>query len=216
MKIWRSRHSWLFHQALDVICQIYFSWLLSIGILFVLWFAFLIFHATARPDWLSQKRAWCSGLEGQCHCGWQGSCCHSVISFSLFQWCRGSRGELSLEWRSSWKAELPPEAARGPFISHNATQDSLLSSFFPGAPTGPYLKEDNSHWQLHAHYYPPLLRSATVKKFMVGYEMLAQEQRDLTPEQVIHLCTCVHTEQRTWTFDFSHLHWAYPDYSQMS
>lgn len=114
----------------------------------------------------------------------------------------------------------------GPFISHNPTQDSLLSSFFPGAPTGPYLKEDNSHWQLHAHYYPPLLRSATVKKFMVGYEMLAQEQRDLTPEQVIHLCTCIYTEQRTWTFCSvqnvmcflicSHLHWAYPDYSQMS
>jgi len=39
------------------------------------------------------------------------------------------------------------------------------------------------HWQLHAHIYPPLLRSATVKKFMVGYEMLAEPQRDLTPEQ---------------------------------
>ncbi len=39
------------------------------------------------------------------------------------------------------------------------------------------------HWQLHAHFYPPLLRSATVKKFMVGYEMLAEAQRDLTPEQ---------------------------------
>ena len=38
-------------------------------------------------------------------------------------------------------------------------------------------------WQLHAHFYPPLLRSATVKKFMVGYEMLAEAQRDLTPEQ---------------------------------
>src|SRR5205823_13319854 len=37
-------------------------------------------------------------------------------------------------------------------------------------------------WHLHAHYYPPLLRSATVRKFMVGYEMLAQPQRDLTPE----------------------------------
>lgn len=37
-------------------------------------------------------------------------------------------------------------------------------------------------WQLHAHFYPPLLRSATVKKFMVGYEMLAEPQRDLTPE----------------------------------
>ncbi len=37
-------------------------------------------------------------------------------------------------------------------------------------------------WHFHAHYYPPLLRSATVRKFMVGYEMLAMPQRDLTPE----------------------------------
>lgn len=37
-------------------------------------------------------------------------------------------------------------------------------------------------WHLHAHFYPPLLRSATVRKFMVGYEMLAQPQRDLTAE----------------------------------
>ena len=43
--------------------------------------------------------------------------------------------------------------------------------------------EDQPHWQLHAHYYPPLLRSASVKKFMVGYEMLAETQRDITPEQ---------------------------------
>jgi UDPglucose--hexose-1-phosphate uridylyltransferase len=38
-------------------------------------------------------------------------------------------------------------------------------------------------WQLHAHFYPPLLRSASVRKFMVGFEMLAEAQRDLTPEQ---------------------------------
>lgn len=38
-------------------------------------------------------------------------------------------------------------------------------------------------WQLHGHCYPPLLRSAAVKKFMVGYEMLAEPQRDLTAEQ---------------------------------
>jgi UDPglucose--hexose-1-phosphate uridylyltransferase len=42
---------------------------------------------------------------------------------------------------------------------------------------------DDAHWTLHAHFYPPLLRSATVRKFMVGYEMLAEAQRDLTPEQ---------------------------------
>ena len=39
------------------------------------------------------------------------------------------------------------------------------------------------YWQLHAHFYPPLLRSATVKKFMVGFEMLGESQRDITPEQ---------------------------------
>ncbi len=43
------------------------------------------------------------------------------------------------------------------------------------------LPHDELH--LHAHYYPPLLRSATVRKFMVGYEMLGQPQRDITPEQ---------------------------------
>ena len=64
--------------------------------------------------------------------------------------------------------------------------DNLFEVSFPysmgwhGAPTAP---GDYGHWQLHAHIYPPLLRSATVKKFMVGYEMLAEAQRDLTAEQ---------------------------------
>jgi UDPglucose--hexose-1-phosphate uridylyltransferase len=40
----------------------------------------------------------------------------------------------------------------------------------------------NQHWRLHGHFYPPLLRSATVKKHMVGYEMLAESQRDLSAE----------------------------------
>lgn len=42
--------------------------------------------------------------------------------------------------------------------------------------------EQRAEWHAHAHYYPPLLRSATVRKYMVGYEMLAQPQRDLTAE----------------------------------
>jgi UDPglucose--hexose-1-phosphate uridylyltransferase len=37
-------------------------------------------------------------------------------------------------------------------------------------------------FHLHAHFYPPLLRSATIRKFMVGYQMLGMPQRDLTPE----------------------------------
>ncbi len=64
--------------------------------------------------------------------------------------------------------------------------DNLFQTSFPysmgwhGAPTdyGRY-----PGWQLHAHFYPPLLRSASVRKFMVGYEMLAEPQRDLTPEE---------------------------------
>jgi UDPglucose--hexose-1-phosphate uridylyltransferase len=41
---------------------------------------------------------------------------------------------------------------------------------------------DNPVWHLHAHYFPPLLRGATVRKFMAGYELLATPQRDITPE----------------------------------
>jgi len=64
--------------------------------------------------------------------------------------------------------------------------DNLFETSFPysmGWHGAPSLTENVEHWQLHAHFYPPLLRSATVKKFMVGYEMLANAQRDLTPEQ---------------------------------
>lgn len=66
------------------------------------------------------------------------------------------------------------------------TYDKLFGVSFPysmGWHGAPQDKKNNKHWLLHAHYYPPLLRSATVKKFMVGYEMLAEPQRDLTPEQ---------------------------------
>ena len=54
---------------------------------------------------------------------------------------------------------------------------------FHFAPSGEHLKESQDHWQLYASYLPPLLRSASVKKFMVGYELLAQPQRDLTAEK---------------------------------
>jgi UDPglucose--hexose-1-phosphate uridylyltransferase len=46
----------------------------------------------------------------------------------------------------------------------------------------PFDNRPHPEWTLHAHFYPPLLRSATVRKFMVGYEMLAMPQRDITPE----------------------------------
>ena len=64
--------------------------------------------------------------------------------------------------------------------------DNLFETSFPysmGWHAAPDGKGNYGHWQLHAHFYPPLLRSAAVKKFMVGYEMLAEAQRDLTAEQ---------------------------------
>ena len=64
--------------------------------------------------------------------------------------------------------------------------DNLFETSFPysmGFHGAPFNGENNDHWQLHAHFYPPLLRSATVRKFMVGYEMLGESQRDLTAEQ---------------------------------
>ena len=63
--------------------------------------------------------------------------------------------------------------------------DNLFEIAFPysmGFHQRPTDAEPHPEWHLHAHYYPPLLRSATVRKFMVGYEMLAAPQRDITAE----------------------------------
>ena len=63
--------------------------------------------------------------------------------------------------------------------------DNLFEISFPysmGFHQAPADGQPHPEWVLHAHFYPPLLRSATVRKFMVGYEMLAMPQRDITPE----------------------------------
>ena len=63
--------------------------------------------------------------------------------------------------------------------------DNLFQTEFPytmGWHGAPMSQGNHDHWQLHAHFYPPLLRSASVRKFMVGYEMLAEAQRDITAE----------------------------------
>ncbi len=64
--------------------------------------------------------------------------------------------------------------------------DNLFSTSFPysmGWHSCPTDGEEYHYWRLHAVYYPPLLRSATIRKFLVGYEMTAEPQRDITPEQ---------------------------------
>jgi UDPglucose--hexose-1-phosphate uridylyltransferase len=64
--------------------------------------------------------------------------------------------------------------------------DQVFHCEFPytaGIHQAPSTGDDHDAWQLHMHFYPPLLRSATVKKFMVGYELLAAAQRDITAER---------------------------------
>jgi UDPglucose--hexose-1-phosphate uridylyltransferase len=63
--------------------------------------------------------------------------------------------------------------------------DALFDVSFPysaGLHQAPTDGAEHPEWHLHLHVYPPLLRSATVRKFLVGYEMLGEAQRDLTPE----------------------------------
>jgi UDPglucose--hexose-1-phosphate uridylyltransferase len=69
--------------------------------------------------------------------------------------------------------------------------DQLFDCSFPyssGIHQAPTNGNENEHWHLHMSFYPPLLRSATVKKFMVGYEMFGMPQRDLTAE---HAALCL-------------------------
>jgi UDPglucose--hexose-1-phosphate uridylyltransferase len=64
--------------------------------------------------------------------------------------------------------------------------DNLFETSFPytmGFHQSPTDESEHPEWHFHAHFYPPLLRSATVRKFMVGFEMLGMPQRDITPEE---------------------------------
>jgi UDPglucose--hexose-1-phosphate uridylyltransferase len=88
----------------------------------------------------------------------------------------GSLTELSAEESSSLADILQKVTTR---------YDNLFEVSFPysmGFHQAPVDGQPHKAWHLHAHYYPPLLRSATIRKFMVGYEMLAMPQRDLTAE----------------------------------
>jgi UDPglucose--hexose-1-phosphate uridylyltransferase len=86
------------------------------------------------------------------------------------------------ELRAAERDALADVAKRAFTRLDNLFRTSFAYSFgWHGAPFTPDAAVDA--WQVHAHVYPPLLRSATVRKFMVGFEMLAEPQRDLTPEQ---------------------------------
>ncbi|OCB74291.1 UDP-glucose--hexose-1-phosphate uridylyltransferase [Flavobacterium crassostreae] len=80
--------------------------------------------------------------------------------------------------------------------------DNLFETSFPyssGIHQAPTDGLAHPEWQFHMHFYPPLLRSATVKKFMVGYEMLGESQRDITPErsaQILKEQSIIHYKQQ--------------------
>lgn len=73
--------------------------------------------------------------------------------------------------------------------------DRIFHTSFPysmGIHQKPTDGQDHPEWQFHIHFYPPLLRSATVKKYFVGYEMFAEGQRDITPEAAVKILKEVH------------------------
>jgi len=80
--------------------------------------------------------------------------------------------------------------------------DNLFETSFPyssGIHQAPTDGELHPEWQFHMHFYPPLLRSASVKKFMVGYEMMGESQRDITPEksaQMLRDMTNIHYKNK--------------------
>ena len=81
-----------------------------------------------------------------------------------------------------------------------AKYDALFQVPFPysmGFHQRPTDGEPHAEWHMHAHFYPPLLRSATVRKFMVGYEMLATPQRDVTPESAAERLRCASVADQT-------------------
>ncbi|HAF89333.1 MAG TPA: galactose-1-phosphate uridylyltransferase [Deltaproteobacteria bacterium] len=80
--------------------------------------------------------------------------------------------------------------------------DNLFQASFPysmGWHGASFFSNSKDAWRLHAHIYPPLLRSSTIRKFMVGYEMLAEVQRDISPEQAsarLRECSNLHYSKK--------------------
>jgi UDPglucose--hexose-1-phosphate uridylyltransferase len=98
-----------------------------------------------------------------------------------------------------------PKRSVGSFVDLDATQksgladilkrvttryDNLFQVSFPytmGFHQRPTDGEPHAEWEFHAHFFPPLLRSAEIRKFMVGFEMLGMPQRDITPEKAAEM-----------------------------
>jgi galactose-1-phosphate uridylyltransferase (family 1) len=94
--------------------------------------------------------------------------------------------DLALAARIADLTTTARDALPAPLIELLSRYDNLFRYPFPysmGWHQAPFGGGSTEPWQLHAHFLPPLLRSATMRKFMVGYELLAEAQRDLTAEE---------------------------------
>ena len=128
------------------------------------------------------------------HQGWRGEVPAELTPGATLVGVAGAKG---LRNRVTWTVrevepprllELSGDArdALADALKRLATRyDNLFETSFPytmGFHQTPTDSEQHPEWHFHAHFYPPLLRSATVRKFMVGFEMLGTPQRDITPE----------------------------------
>ncbi|GLB50355.1 UDP-glucose--hexose-1-phosphate uridylyltransferase [Neptunitalea lumnitzerae] len=106
----------------------------------------------------------------------------------------GNITEMTAEERKAYAAIIKATTVK---------YDNLFETSFPyssGIHQTPTDGEEHPEWHFHMHFYPPLLRSATVKKFMVGYEMMAEAQRDISPEKsaaMLRELSEVHYKQKT-------------------
>ena len=107
-------------------------------------------------------------------------------------WCPSGRSGRSRFWCAAaviWERFLnlmTRSSSLAQFLQQvTSTYDRVFDVPFPysmGFHQSPTDGSPHHEWHFHAHFYPPLLRSATIRKFMVGFEMLGMPQRDITPE----------------------------------
>lgn len=104
-----------------------------------------------------------------------------ALALKALTTCYDNLFETSFPYSMGWHGA--PFRVAGTGEAADVATDVAAGAHASAAVSADAGSDDTAHWQLHAHFYPPLLRSATVRKFMVGFEMLAEAQRDLTPEQ---------------------------------
>ena len=149
-----------------------------------------IFHALPRPCFIMRLDMLCSGERGGGAVRRQlvttAQTIHSRVgSICSARFSSRSRPLYSRSIAASSRTLVRDQSSGAAKHLAFNLYDRLFDAPFPysmGFHQRPTDGAVHAEWQMHAHFYPPLLRSATIRKFMVGFEMLGSPQRDLTPE----------------------------------